>query len=105
LKIFSGATRPFLISAVSSIDIIAMTGRYTILKWRWRRCKIVQKWSCSAEWWSLGLSAHIFCMTPWMPTATFRCHRCLHWILSYASIFPFKKVHVKIISIIFALEI
>ena len=33
------------------------------------------------------------------------CCHCLHWILSYASIFPFKKVHVKIIFVIFALEI
>ena len=33
------------------------------------------------------------------------CRRCLHSILSYASIFPFKKVHVKIIFVIFALEI
>jgi hypothetical protein len=31
--------------------------------------------------------------------------RCLHWILSYVYIFQFKKVHVKIISIMFALEI
>jgi hypothetical protein len=31
--------------------------------------------------------------------------RCLHWILSYVYIFPFKKVHVKIICIVFALEI
>ena len=23
------------------------------------------------------------------------CRRCIHWILSYTSIFPFKKVHVK----------
>ena len=27
---FSGATRPFSISAVSSIDIIAITGRHTV---------------------------------------------------------------------------
>ena len=33
------------------------------------------------------------------------CHRCLHWILNYGAIFPFKKVHVKIIFIFFALEI
>ena len=33
------------------------------------------------------------------------CRRCLHWILSYASIFQFRKVHVKIIFVIFALEI
>jgi hypothetical protein len=33
------------------------------------------------------------------------CCRCLRWILSFASIFPFKKVHVKIILFIFALEI
>jgi len=32
LKTFSGATRPFSISAVSSIDIIAITGRHTIPK-------------------------------------------------------------------------
>ena len=31
-KTFSGATRPFSISAVSSIDIIAITGRHTIPK-------------------------------------------------------------------------
>jgi hypothetical protein len=31
--------------------------------------------------------------------------RRLHWILSYVYIFLFKKVHVKIISIMFALEI
>jgi hypothetical protein len=35
-----------------------------------------------------------------MPTATFRCRRCLHSILSYTSILPFKKVHVTIIVII-----
>jgi hypothetical protein len=33
------------------------------------------------------------------------CRRCLHWILSYACIFPFKKVHVKTIFVTFALEI
>ena len=32
------------------------------------------------------------------------CRRCLHWILSYASIFIFSKVHVKIIFFIFTLE-
>ena len=34
-----------------------------------------------------------------------RCCRCLHLILIYACIFPFKKVHIKIIFVIFALEI
>ena len=32
------------------------------------------------------------------------CCRCLHYILSCVSIFPFKKVHIKIIFVIFALE-
>ena len=50
LKTFSGATRPFSISTVSSIDIIPINGRHTIPKWRWRRCTIVQKWPCVAEW-------------------------------------------------------
>jgi hypothetical protein len=26
-------------------------------------------------------------------------HRCLHWILRYASVFPFNNVHIKLISI------
>ena len=33
------------------------------------------------------------------------CRRCLHWILSYATIFPLRKVQAKIIFVIFALEI
>jgi len=33
------------------------------------------------------------------------CRRCLHWISSYASIFPLKKVHVEIIFVTFALKI
>ena len=33
------------------------------------------------------------------------CRRRLQRMLSYASIFPFKKVHVKIIFVIFALEV
>ena len=73
LKIFPGATRPFPIPVVSSIDIIAVTGRHRIPKWRWRRSKIVQKWPCGAEWRPLGPSAHIFCVTTWMPKAIFRC--------------------------------
>ena len=72
---FCGATRPFSILAVSSIDIIAINGRHMIPKWQWRRCKIVQKWPCGAEWRPLGSSARIFCVTTWMPNAVFRCWR------------------------------
>jgi len=72
LKTFSGATRQFSVSAASSIDVIALIERHTIQKWRWRRCKIVQKWPCGAEWRPLGSSDHIFCVTPWMPNAVLR---------------------------------
>ena len=84
LKAFPGPTRPFSFSAVSSVDINAITGRHTIPKWRWRRCKIVQKWPCGAEWRPLGSSAHIFCVTPWMPNAIFRCWKitCGVWYLA-----------------------
>ena len=54
---FCGATRPFSIPAVSSIDIIVITGRHTIPEWQWRRCKIIQKWPCGAEWRPQGSSA------------------------------------------------
>ena len=41
------------------------------------------------------------CRRLWIPSPVVweagGCCRCLRWILSYASIFPFKKVHVKII--------
>ena len=33
------------------------------------------------------------------------CRPCLHWILSYTSILPFEKEHVKIVLAFFALEI
>ena len=73
LKTFSGAMRLFSILAVSSVDINAISGRHMIPKWRWRWCKIVQKWLCGAEWRPLGSSAHIFCVIPWMPNAIFIC--------------------------------
>ena len=36
--------------------------RHTIPKWRWRRCKIVQKWLCGVEWRPRGSSVHILCV-------------------------------------------
>ena len=93
LKTFCRATRQFSISAVSSSDITAITGWHTIPKWRWRRCKIVQKWPCGAEWRPLGSSAHIFCVTPWMMNAVFRC-----WKITYGLSYLAGKISMNLFS-------